>query len=71
MGYQPPGFAAKQKQLLANKHNSSFNLPAGGNQDSRDEQPGLDVPNVVMPEGDLASISVDQLCEENIQLFMR
>ncbi|KAG8478210.1 hypothetical protein CXB51_028173 [Gossypium anomalum] len=71
MGYQPPGFAAKQKKLLANQHNNSSNLPAGGKQDSRDEQPGLDVPDVVMPEGDLASISVDRLCEENIQLFMR
>ncbi|KAA3474412.1 MORC family CW-type zinc finger protein 3-like isoform X2 [Gossypium australe] len=71
MGYQPPGFAAKQKKLLANQHNNSSNLPAGGKQDSREEQPGLDVPDVVMPEGDLASISVDQLCEENIQLFMR
>ncbi|KAK8327681.1 hypothetical protein V6Z12_A11G199000 [Gossypium hirsutum] len=71
MGYQPPGFAAKQKKLLANQHNNSSNFPAGGKQDSRDEQPGLDVPDVVMPEGDLASTSVDQLCEENIQLFMR
>ncbi|KAK8694669.1 hypothetical protein V6N13_072216 [Hibiscus sabdariffa] len=84
VGYQPPGFNAKMKrQSSASPHNSSSNLPGESDDPSivqipddgelglRDEQPGADVPNDVMPEDGLASISVDQLCEENIQLFMR
>ncbi|KAK8685809.1 hypothetical protein V6N13_124843 [Hibiscus sabdariffa] len=84
VGYQPPGFNAKMKrQSSASPHNSSCNLPGESDDPSivqipddgelglRDEQPGVDVPNDVMPEDGLASISVDQLCEENIQLFMR
>ncbi|XWS33815.1 hypothetical protein CRYUN_Cryun22dG0115200 [Craigia yunnanensis] len=79
---QPPGVhAANMKKHY--QHNSSSNLqaegddqsifriPANGKQDLRDEQPGLDVPNEVMSEDDLGSISVDQLCEENILLFRR
>ena len=79
---QPPGMhAANMKKHY--QHNSSSNLqaegddqsivriPADGKQDLRDEQPGLDVPNEVMSEDDLGSISIDQLCEENILLFRR
>lgn len=71
---------AVKKPSSAYKHKSSSNLqaegddqsivhiPANGEQDLRDE---LDVPNEVISEDDLGSISIDQLCEENIQLFQR
>ncbi|GMI78285.1 microrchidia 2, CRT1 Homologue 1 [Hibiscus trionum] len=86
VGYQPPGFNAKMKrQMSASPHNSSSNLPAesdvplpsivhipdNAELGLRDEQPCVDVPNDVMAEDGLVSVSVDQLCEENIQLFMR
>ncbi|GMI76939.1 microrchidia 2, CRT1 Homologue 1 [Hibiscus trionum] len=83
VGYQTPGFAAKMKrQLSASQHNSTnlqsesdnpsiVHIPANGELGLRDEQPSVGVPNDVMSEDGLASISVDQLCEENIQLFMR
>ncbi|XP_039011396.1 protein MICRORCHIDIA 2-like [Hibiscus syriacus] len=84
VGYQPPGFAAKlKKQLSSSQHNSSSNLQAESDDPSivhileddelglRGEQPGIVVLNDAMSEDGLASISVDQLCEENIQLFTR
>ncbi|KAK9039699.1 hypothetical protein V6N11_014892 [Hibiscus sabdariffa] len=83
VGYQTPGFAAKMKrQLSASQHNrtnlqsesdepSIIHIPANGELGLRDEQPGVGVPNEVMSVDGLASISDDQLCEENIQLFMR
>ncbi|XVF59714.1 hypothetical protein PTKIN_Ptkin07bG0298100 [Pterospermum kingtungense] len=85
IGYQPLGvhLANMKKQSPAHQHKNSSNLqaegddqsmvhiPANGEQDLRDEQPGLDVPNEAMSEDDLGDISIDQLCEENIQLFRR
>ncbi|XP_022740514.1 protein MICRORCHIDIA 2-like isoform X1 [Durio zibethinus] len=84
VGYQPPGMHAAnmKKQSSAYQHNSSSNLqaesdeqsiriPANGEQDLRNEQPGLEVPNEVMSKDDVGSISIDQLCEENILLFRR
>ncbi|XVF17969.1 hypothetical protein REPUB_Repub10bG0171000 [Reevesia pubescens] len=80
VGYQPPGMhtANMKKQSSGYQHNSSStfqaegdDIPADVEQDLRDDQPGLEVPIEVMSEDDLGSISIDQLCEENILLFGR
>ena len=82
---QPPGLLAAnmKKHSPAYQHNINSNLkaegddpsivriPADGEQVLRYEQPVLDVPNEVMSHDDLGSVSIDQLCEENILLFRR
>ncbi|XP_021274713.1 protein MICRORCHIDIA 2-like [Herrania umbratica] len=81
---QPPVVhaASMEKHSPSYQHNSSCNLqaevddqvvhiPGDGKQDLSDKQPGVEVPNGLMSEDDLGSMSVDQICEENIKLFGR
>ncbi|XVE82540.1 hypothetical protein DITRI_Ditri16bG0013400 [Diplodiscus trichospermus] len=66
VGYQPIGSTAHDMQK-----GRPVQPPANSEQDLRDEQPRLDIPNEVMSEDNMGSMSVDQLCEENILLFRR
>ncbi|WRX08311.1 Morc [Theobroma cacao] len=81
---QPPVVhaASMEKHLPSYRHNISFNLqaevddqavhiPGDGKQDLSNKQPDVEVPNGLMSEDDLESMSVDQICEENIKLFGR